>query len=101
VRARAGWSLVGLGIVLWIAVPVVLALSIDGGLKATVVGALLVVAEIAFWAGAVLLGIGLFARLKAAYARRRGSRGEAEEEGETPGHSGTPGREADNGESWT
>jgi lysophospholipase L1-like esterase len=55
----------------------VLALSIDGGLKATVVGALLVIAEVAFWAGAVLLGIGLFARLKAAYARRRGRRDEA------------------------
>lgn len=123
-RALAGWSLVGLGIGLWIAVPVVLALSIDGGLKATVVGALLVVAEIAFWAGAVLLGIGLFARLQAAYVRRLGSRGEAageddgsegsETEGsetpafdvtpdrsETPGRGETPSPEADKGESWT
>jgi lysophospholipase L1-like esterase len=76
-RAVAGWVLVALGTALWIAVPVVLSLSIDGGLKATLVGALLVIAEVAFWAGAVLLGIGLIARLKAAYARRRGRRDEA------------------------
>jgi hypothetical protein len=100
VRVLAGWSLVGVGTALWIAVPVVLALSIDGGLKATVVGALLVIAEVAFWAGAVLLGIGLFARLKAAYARRRGRRDDAAGEDETPDRGETPSRKADEGEPW-
>jgi len=111
-RAVAGWMLVGVGTALWIAVPVVLALSIDGGLKATVVGALLVVAEVAFWAGAVLLGIGLVARLKAGYARRHGRRDEAAgadktpapsetpDRSETPDGDETPGREAEKGEPW-
>ncbi len=74
-RTVWGWALVGLGAALWVAVPVVLALSIDAGLKAIAVGVSLVIAETAFWAGAVLLGVSLYARLKGVLARRRARSG--------------------------
>lgn len=69
-RDIAGWVLMGLGCALWAAVPAVLAAPFSAGWKAAGVTALLVLAEVAFWLGTVLLGVSVFQRLRVWRARR-------------------------------
>jgi hypothetical protein len=68
-----------------VAVPVVLAAPFSAGWKAVGVTALLAVAEVAFWLGTVLLGVGVFQKVKAWRARRALSRdrrpGDRDEQG--------------------
>ena len=56
VTAKIGVVLMGLSVALWVALPVIPFLPIDVGMKATVAGSQIVVAEIAFWLGAALAG---------------------------------------------
>ena len=53
---RVGAVLLGLSLALWVLVPVVPFLALSMGAKATLAGALVVAAEIAFWLGALLAG---------------------------------------------
>ena len=51
-----GVVLMGLSLALWVALPVVPFLPIETCVKAAVAGTQVVVAEVAFWLGAVLAG---------------------------------------------
>ena len=64
VAARIGVFLMGLSLALWVALPVVPFLPIQVGIKATVAGSQVVVAEVAFWVGAVLAGPEAARRMK-------------------------------------
>ena len=56
VTAKVGVVLMGLSVALWVALPVIPFLPIHVGMKATVAGSQIVVAEVAFWLGAALAG---------------------------------------------
>ena len=62
---RAGVVLLGVSALLWVALPIVPFLPLGTGAKAAVAGGLVVVAEIAFWAGAVLAGPAAVRRMRA------------------------------------
>ena len=64
VAARVGVCLMGLSLALWVALPVVPFLPIQVGIKATVAGSQVVIAEVAFWVGAVLAGPDAARRMK-------------------------------------
>ena len=54
--ARVGVVLMGFSLALWVALPVVPFLPLSVAAKTTGAGALIIVAEVAFWGGAVLAG---------------------------------------------
>ena len=54
--AVIGVVLMGLSLALWVALPIVPFLPFQVGVKATVAGSQVVVAEVAFWLGAALAG---------------------------------------------
>ena len=64
VTAKIGVALMGLSLALWVALPVVPFLPIHVGVKATVAASQVVVAEVAFWLGAVLAGPEAARRMK-------------------------------------
>ena len=64
VTAKIGVALMGFSLALWVALPVVPFLPIHVGVKATVAASQVVVAEVAFWLGAVLAGPEAARRMK-------------------------------------
>ena len=54
--ARVGVVLMGSSLALWVALPLVPFLPLSVAAKATGAGSLIIVAEVAFWGGAVLAG---------------------------------------------
>ena len=66
---RVGVVLLGISALLWFPLPIVPFLPMSAAAKAALAGGLVVAAEIAFWAGAVLAGPVAVARLRS-WARR-------------------------------
>ena len=70
--AAVGVVLMGSSLALWVALPIVPFLPFGAGVKATVAGSQIVVAEIAFWLGAVLAGPEATRRWKSWWRSSRG-----------------------------
>ncbi|MFA4874650.1 MAG: transporter suffix domain-containing protein [bacterium] len=63
-KKTIGVGLIVLSGVFWLALPGVAFLSVSNWWKGAIVAALLVLAEIAFWVGSVMVGAALWKRLK-------------------------------------
>ena len=72
---KSGVALLGLSLLLWLPVPVVPFLPLDGAEKAASVGGLIVAAEVAFWLGAALAGPEATRRTRSWFGRVRGKPG--------------------------
>lgn len=73
--AVVGVVLMGLSLALWVVLPIVPFLPIDVGMKATVAGSQIVVAEVAFWLGAALAGPEAARRMKSWWRSSRDEKG--------------------------
>ena len=76
VPPRGGWARVGLGLIaasflLWVPLPALPFLSLDLADKAMIGGGLALVAEVAFWGGALLAGPEAARRARSWFRRRR------------------------------
>ena len=69
--ARVGVVLMVFSLALWVALPVVPFLPLSVTAKATGAGALIIVAEVAFWGGAVLAGPTAARRMRSWWRRSK------------------------------
>ena len=70
-----GVVLMGLSLALWVALPIVPFLPLQVGVKATVAGSQVVVAEVAFWLGAALAGPEAARRMRSWWRSSRNEEG--------------------------
>jgi hypothetical protein len=63
-RSVPGWSAIGLSTLLWVALPAIPFLPLSLGAKASTAAAALVVAEVLFWIGLLLVGPTVAGRIR-------------------------------------
>lgn len=63
-KFKSGLILLILSVIVWLAIPVIPFLRTGSGTKITITTILIVIGEITFWTGGVLLGKELFAKYK-------------------------------------
>ena len=77
---RFGVGLIVVSMLLWVPLPVLPFLSVDGTTKVSVAGGLVVGAEVTFWLGAALAGPAAARRMRSWLWRRRAASGAAADE---------------------